>query len=64
MPFYTVKNNIKIKKIIIISISVERSNITLVIFKAAFHFNPGAVKKQTGSSSYIARYILVLQYIC
>ena len=36
-PFFTINN---------ISISVKRSNFTLVFFKAACHPNSGAVKKQ------------------
>ena len=35
-PFFTINNK---------SISVKRSNFTLVFFKDAYHFNPGAVRK-------------------
>ena len=40
-----------------ISMSVKRSNFNLVFFKAACHANPGAVRKQVRSSSYISRHI-------
>ena len=40
-----------------ISISVKRSNFTLVIFKAACHANLGAEKNVAGSSSDISRLI-------
>ena len=40
-----------------ISISFKRSNFTLIFFKAAFHANPGAVRKRVWSSSYISRLI-------
>ena len=41
------------------SISVKRSNFTLVLFKAAFHAKTGAVRKRAGSSSYILRHIFL-----
>ena len=44
IPFSTINN---------ISISVKRSNFTLVFFKAACHANPGAERKFAGPSSYI-----------
>ena len=34
-----------------ISVSVQRSNLILVFFKAACYANPGAVRKRPGSSS-------------
>ena len=37
-----------------ISISVKRSNFTLVFFKAACHAYPGAERNLSGSSSYIS----------
>ena len=48
MLFSTIKN---------ISISVKRSNFTLIFFKAAFHTNHGAERNFAGSSSYISRHI-------
>ena len=39
------------------SISVKKSNFTLVIFKATYHDNPGAQSNFAGSSSYISRHI-------
>ena len=42
-----------------ISISVKRSNFTLVFFKAAYHANPGAEKNFAGSSSYIPIHIFL-----
>ena len=47
-PFSTINN---------ISISVKRSNFTLVFSKAAYHANPGAEENFAGSSSYILRHI-------
>ena len=44
IPFSTIND---------ISTSVDRSNFTVVFFKAAFHANPGAEVKRAGSSSYI-----------
>ena len=41
-----------------ITISVKRSNFTLVFFKAAYHTNPFAVRKRARSSSNIPRHIL------
>ena len=38
------------------SISVKRSNFTLVFFKATCHANPGTERKFAGSSSYISRH--------
>ena len=40
-----------------ISISVKRSNLTLVISKAACNADPGAARKRARSSSYISRNI-------
>ena len=48
IPFSTINN---------ISISVSRSNFTLVFFEATCHVNPGAEKNLTGSSSYVLRHI-------
>ena len=45
-PFSTINN---------ISISVKRSNFTLVFLKAAYHANSGAEENFAGSSSYILR---------
>ena len=42
-----------------ISISLKRSNFTLVFFKAACHANPGAERSFAGSSSYISRHIFL-----
>ena len=50
MPFSTINN---------ISISVKRSNFTLVFFKAACHRNPGAERNFAVSSSYISILILL-----
>ena len=44
MPSSTINN---------ISISVKRSNLTLVIAKAACHANPGTERNFEGSSLYI-----------
>ena len=38
------------------SISVERSNFTLVFFKADCHANPGAIRIQAGSISSISKH--------
>ena len=48
IPYSTISN---------ISISVKRSNFTLVFFKAACRANPGAERNFAGSSSYILRHI-------
>ena len=37
------------------SVSVNRSRITLVVFKAACHANPGAKRKWAESSSYFSK---------
>ena len=50
IPFSTINN---------ISISVKRSNFTLVFFKAACHAKPGAEKNFAGLSSYILIHILL-----
>ena len=50
IPYSTVSN---------MSISVKRSNFTLVFFKAACHANPGAERNFAGSSSYISRHIYI-----
>ena len=42
-----------------ISISVKRSNFTLIFLEAACHANPGAKKNLAGSSSYISRCIFL-----
>ena len=41
-----------------ISISVKRSNLTLVVFQAGCYDNPGVERNFAGSSSYILRHIL------
>ena len=46
--FFTINN---------ISISVKRSNFTMVFFKAASHANLNTVRKRARSSSYILRHI-------
>ena len=46
---YSIINNI--------SISVKRSNLNLVFFKAAYHANSGAEINFARSNSYIARHI-------
>ena len=48
-----------------ISISVNRSNFTLVFFKAACHANPQAKKNLAGSSPNILRQIFqkIVKYI-
>ena len=48
MPFSTINNA---------SISVKRSNFTLVFFKVGCYANRGAVEKPAGLSSYISRHI-------
>ena len=40
-----------------ILILVKRSNLLLVFYKAACHANPGVVRKQAGSSSYVPRHL-------
>ena len=40
-----------------ISTSVNRSNFTFLFYNAAYHANPGAVRKRAGSSSYNLRKI-------
>ena len=50
IPFSAINN---------ISLSVKRSNFTLVVFKAACHANSGAERNFAGSSSYILRHILL-----
>ena len=50
LPFSTINN---------VSISVKRSNFTLVFFKAAFHVNPGAERNFAGSSLYTLRQIFL-----
>ena len=42
-----------------ISISVKRSNITLVFFKATCHANPRAERKFAGSSSHFLKHIFL-----
>ena len=42
-----------------ILISVERSNFTLALLKAAWHANPGAERNFAGSSSYTLRGIFL-----
>ena len=44
--------------------SVNNSNFTSVLFKAACHANPGAERNFTGSSSYVLRDISkIFKYI-
>ena len=50
MPFSTINN---------ISISVKKSNFTLVFFKSACHANIGAERNFKGSSSYILIHIFL-----
>ena len=45
--------------IITISLSVNNSNFTSVVFKQACHDNPGADKKYAGSSSYISKHLFL-----
>ena len=50
IPFPTINN---------ISVSVRRSNLTLVFFRAACHANPGAEKNFAGSGLHILRCIFL-----
>ena len=47
--FFSVINNILML--------VKKSNFPLVFFNSTCHANPGAVRKQAGSSSYISKHI-------